>query len=144
MRARVKAAGGIWRPRHRLWELDWKSVRELGIEDRVVDFFAGLGSPNENAPIERGDDAFVALGKIDWHLSNEHLATLRYTYTWSEQPNGTFDVDSWGVSANAVEEFFDLGDALIASLGHNVCCPKFQCERLAVRMPRHRDDSGGS
>jgi hypothetical protein len=37
LRARIKAAGAIWRPRHRLWEIDWKSVRELGIEDRVVD-----------------------------------------------------------------------------------------------------------
>src|SRR5260221_8534221 len=37
LRARIKAAGGIWRPRHRLWEVDWKTVRELGIESRVVD-----------------------------------------------------------------------------------------------------------
>jgi hypothetical protein len=37
LRARIKAAGGIWRPRHRLWEIDWKTVRELGIEDRVID-----------------------------------------------------------------------------------------------------------
>jgi hypothetical protein len=37
LRARIKAAGGIWRPRHRLWEVDWKTVRELGIQDRVVE-----------------------------------------------------------------------------------------------------------
>ena len=37
LRARIKAAGGIWRPRHRLWEIDWKTVRDLGIEARVVD-----------------------------------------------------------------------------------------------------------
>jgi len=37
LRARIKEAGGIWRPRHRLWEIDWKSVRDLGLEDRVVD-----------------------------------------------------------------------------------------------------------
>jgi hypothetical protein len=87
------------------------------IEQRVVDYFASLGSPNENGPIERGDDAFVALGKLDWHLSNEHLATLRYTYTWADQPNGTFDVDSWGVSANAVEEVFSnaISGSLISS-----------------------------
>jgi len=33
---RIKAAGAIWRPRHRLWEVDWKTVRELGLQDRVV------------------------------------------------------------------------------------------------------------
>ena len=37
LRERIKAAGGIWRPRQRVWEIDWKTVRELGIEDRVVD-----------------------------------------------------------------------------------------------------------
>ncbi len=75
------------------------------IEQRVVDALAALGSPNENAPITRTDDATVFLGKLDYHTSNnKHLATVRYSYTDSEQQNGTFDVDSWGVSANAVEK----------------------------------------
>ncbi|MEM6456500.1 MAG: carboxypeptidase regulatory-like domain-containing protein [Acidobacteriota bacterium] len=74
------------------------------IEQRVVDVFAGLGSPNENAPIERSDDALVALAKIDWQVGTNHLATLRGNFTESEQENGTFDVDSWGASANAVEK----------------------------------------
>lgn len=43
LRARIKAAGGIWRPRHQLWEIDWKAVRALGIEDRVVDPERGGG-----------------------------------------------------------------------------------------------------
>jgi hypothetical protein len=33
---RIKAAGAIWRPTHRLWEVDWKTVRELGLQGRVV------------------------------------------------------------------------------------------------------------
>ena len=37
LRARIKTAGGIWRPRHKLWEIDWKTVRELGLQDRVLD-----------------------------------------------------------------------------------------------------------
>lgn len=36
LRERIKAAGAIWRPRHRLWEVDWKTVRELGLQARVV------------------------------------------------------------------------------------------------------------
>jgi hypothetical protein len=36
LRERIKAAGAIWRPRHRVWEVDWKTVRELGLHDRVV------------------------------------------------------------------------------------------------------------
>jgi hypothetical protein len=36
LRARMKALGAIWRPQHKLWELPWRVVRGLGIEERVV------------------------------------------------------------------------------------------------------------
>jgi hypothetical protein len=36
LRERVKAAGAIWRPRHKLWEMDWRTVRELGLQNRVI------------------------------------------------------------------------------------------------------------
>jgi carboxypeptidase family protein/TonB-dependent receptor-like protein len=74
------------------------------IEQRVVDYFASIGAPGENLPIDRTNDARVFLAKADWQASDKHLATLRYTYTWAEQVNGTFDVDSWGRSANAIEK----------------------------------------
>ena len=35
-RIAIKAAGAIWRPRHRLWEVDWKTVRKLKLQDKVV------------------------------------------------------------------------------------------------------------
>ena len=54
-------------------------------------------------PIDRTDDARAFLAKIDARLADEHYATFKYNYTWSEQENGTFDVDSWARSANAVE-----------------------------------------
>jgi hypothetical protein len=93
------------------------SIRQTNpnrIEQRVVDALAALGSPFENGPIERTNDANVFLGKIDWSLTNANLATLRYSYTWSEQVNGTFDVDSWGRSANAIEE--NQSNAITGSL----------------------------
>ncbi len=74
------------------------------IEQRVVDALAGLGSPNENGPIDRSDDALAFLGKVDWNVGSSNLLTLRYVFTDAEQANGTFNVDSWGVSANAVEQ----------------------------------------
>ena len=54
------------------------------------------------------------LGKVDYQLNEKHLATIRYNYTWSEQVNGTFDVDSWGTSANAIEQ--DYSHAVTGSL----------------------------
>jgi hypothetical protein len=84
------------------------------IEPAVVAAFASLGSPGENLPIERTNDARVLLAKADWDVTAKNLATLRYNYTWSEQKNGTFDVDSWGRSANATEK--DDSNALTGAL----------------------------
>lgn len=96
---------------------------ELGrIEQRVVDALAALGSPNENGPIERTNDARALLAKVDWNASASNLVTLRYNYTWSEQANGTFDVDSWGRSANAVEKDFShaISGSVISTLQSNL------------------------
>jgi hypothetical protein len=37
LRIAVKTAGGIWRPRQRLWELSRDAVRVLGLGARVID-----------------------------------------------------------------------------------------------------------
>jgi hypothetical protein len=84
------------------------------IEQRVVDALASLGSPNENGSIPRTNDARVLLLKLDWNASAKNLANLRYNYTWSQQANGTFDVDSWGRSANAIER--DSSNSLVGGL----------------------------
>jgi outer membrane receptor for ferrienterochelin and colicin len=84
------------------------------IDPRVVALLASLGSPNENGPIDRTNDAIVALAKLDWQATEANLATVRLNYTKSEQKNGTFDVDSWGKSANANEK--DDSKALTGSL----------------------------
>ena len=59
-----------------------KQTDPARIEQRVVDYFASIGLPDENAPIDRTDDAFVGLAKFDWHPTDQHLATLRYSYTY--------------------------------------------------------------
>jgi len=84
------------------------------IEQRVVDAFAGLGSPDENGSIDRTQDARVGLVKVDWQANADNRLSVRYAYTWSQHENGTFDVDSWGRSANAVED--DSSNAVSGSL----------------------------
>ncbi|MBK5298752.1 MAG: TonB-dependent receptor [Vicinamibacteria bacterium] len=83
-----------------------KQLNPNRIEPRVVNLFAALGSPDENGTIDRTNNARVFLGKVDYQPNSSNLFTIRYNYTWSEQQNGTFDVDSWGRSANAVERGF--------------------------------------
>ncbi len=65
-------------------------------------------------PISRTNDARAALAKFDFHLSDRHTLSLKYNYTWSEQVNGTFDVDSWARSANGLER--DHSNAVNGSL----------------------------
>ena len=55
-------------------------------------------------PIARTNDARAALAKLDFRLSDQHTLSLKYNYTWAEQQNGTFDVDTWGASANGLEQ----------------------------------------
>jgi outer membrane receptor for ferrienterochelin and colicin len=117
-----------------------KQTDPARIEQRVVDYFASLGSPGENASIDRTNDARVFLGKVDWQLSPKHLATIRYNYTWAEQKNGTFDVDSWGVSANATEK--DDSHAVTGSLISNLSASllnEFRFQWARENRPRPYD-----
>src|SRR5256712_1035538 len=50
---------------------------------------------NDFGSIARTNDARAALAKIDWRLSDRHNLSVKYNYTWSQQENGTFDVDTW-------------------------------------------------
>ena len=65
-------------------------------------------------PIRRTNDANALLVKLDAPLGTRHNASLKYNYTNSKQENGTFDVDSWARSANAIEK--DYSHALNGSL----------------------------
>jgi len=114
-----------------------KQTAPTRIEQRVVNAFAGLGSPNENGPIKRTNDARALMLKFDYSASAKNLATLGYNYTWSEQENGTFDVDSWGTSANAVEK--DSSHALIGSLNttlSNATFNEFRFQGARENRPR--------
>jgi len=55
-------------------------------------------------PVTRTNDAIAAMAKFDWNVNERHHATLKYNATYSEQVNGTFDVDTWGESANGIEQ----------------------------------------
>jgi len=65
-------------------------------------------------PISRTNDARAGLAKFDFRLSEQHNLSLKYNYTWSQQKNGTFDVDTWGGSANGLEK--DYSHAVNGSL----------------------------
>src|SRR5688572_15884189 len=71
-----------------------------------VDTAFGGALQGDFGPIARTNDANALMAKLDFRLGQNHNATLKYNYTNSRQENGTFDVDSWTRSANAVERDF--------------------------------------
>ena len=79
----------------------------------LTERWPGLFDP-EFGPVTRTDDARALLAKADIHLGGRNQVSFKYNYSWSEQLNGTFDVDSWGLSANGLET--DEAHAVNASL----------------------------
>ena len=82
------------------------------IDPEIVSYMASVGLPNENAPIDRNDDANAYLAKIDYLINDSNMLTGRWAYHYSNQGNGTFDVNTWGSSANAIEKDWAHGYTL--------------------------------
>jgi hypothetical protein len=81
-----------------------------------MDTAYGGALAGDYGPISRTNDARALLAKVDVRLSDRHNLSLKYNHTWSEQINGTFDVDTWARSANAVEQdYSNAGNLMLAS-----------------------------
>jgi hypothetical protein len=105
-----------------------KQTTRLGAIDPALLAFTdtafGGALRGDFGPISRTNDANALMAKLDFRLGADHNATLKYNYTNSRQENGTFDVDFWGRSANALERDFShainggLSSALSSSLSN--------------------------
>ncbi len=95
---------------------------------------------NDFGPIKRTNDAQVFLAKLDWRLSDRNLLSVKYNFTNSEQKNGTFDVDTWGASANAIEKDHShaLSGQLTSQLSNSVS-NEFRFQFAREDRPRDYD-----
>lgn len=83
---------------------DGTSSKPNSIDPVLANIFATrFGSPDEQTVINRTNVADVFLAKVDININNSNLLTLRHNYSRAEQVNGTFDVPTWGSSANGRE-----------------------------------------
>lgn len=97
---------------------DGKSSKPNDIDPILVNLFATrFNSPNEETIIDRTNVADVLLAKVDVNLNKNNLLTLRHNYSRAEQVNGTFDVPTWGASANGRET--DNSNSFIGQLVTN-------------------------
>ena len=82
---------------------DGKSTKPNFIDPVLANIFQTRFSSVEEGIIERSNDADVFLGKVDINLNKNNLLTARHNFSRAEQINGTFDVPTWGISANGRE-----------------------------------------
>lgn len=120
---------------------DGKSSKPNSIDPTLVNIFATrFGSPNEETVIERTNDADVFLAKVDVQVNKSNLLTLRHNYSRGEQVNGTFDVPTWGSSANGRET--DSSNSFIGQLVSTIS-PKllneFRFQYAKEERPRFYD-----
>jgi hypothetical protein len=83
---------------------DGKSSKPNFIDPILVNIFASrFADPGEQGIINRTNIADVFLAKVDIQVNSSTRLTLRHNYSRAEQVNGTFDVPTWGTSANGRE-----------------------------------------
>jgi Carboxypeptidase regulatory-like domain/TonB-dependent Receptor Plug Domain len=82
---------------------DGTSSKPNSIDPRLVNIFRTRFNSTEQGTIKRTNKADVFLGKVDVQINENNLFTARHNYSRAEQVNGTFDVPTWGISANGRE-----------------------------------------
>ncbi|HYW49901.1 MAG TPA: TonB-dependent receptor [Gemmatimonadaceae bacterium] len=91
-------------------------------------------------PIDRTNDGQVFLLKLDYRVNATNNFSLKYNFTNSRQVNGTFDVDSWGASANAIEKDYShaVSGQLTSQLTNSVA-NEFRFQFAREDRPRDYD-----
>jgi hypothetical protein len=123
-----------------------KQTDRLGAIDPALIAFTdtafGGALQGDFGPISRTNDANVFLAKLDFRLAQQHNASLKYNYTNSRQLNGTFDVDFWGRSANALErDFSHAVNGSVTSLFSSSLSNEFRFQWAREDRPRPYEGS---
>lgn len=69
----------------------------------LVNFIQATRGTNEALPLRRPKHNTAVLGKVDFNLSPRHTLSISHNFDSSRNVNETFDVPTYGTSANGVE-----------------------------------------
>ncbi|MEO7538534.1 MAG: carboxypeptidase regulatory-like domain-containing protein, partial [Pyrinomonadaceae bacterium] len=69
----------------------------------LLNFFQATRGSNEGLPINRKVNNAAFLGKLDWELNSSNKLSASYNFDHSKNSNQTFDVPTYGTSANGTE-----------------------------------------
>ena len=119
---------------------DGLSTTPNDIDPRLVSIFRTRFNSEEEGLIDRTNIADVLLGKVDFQINKNNLLTVRHNYSRAEQVNGTFDVPTWGISANGRET--NNSNSFITQLVTNVSASllnEFRFQYAKENRPRFYD-----
>ena len=69
----------------------------------LLNFFKTSVNQNEGLPVQHQVHNTAVLGKYDWNLTARNTLSASYNFDRSNNPNQTFDVPTYGDSANGIE-----------------------------------------
>jgi outer membrane receptor for ferrienterochelin and colicin len=69
----------------------------------LLDFFRTTRNQDEGQPIDHKINNTAALAKVDWLLNPSNTLALTWNFDYSKNENQTFDVPTYGNSANGTE-----------------------------------------
>ncbi len=69
----------------------------------LLNYFRASLNQDDGQPIKRPVRNNAFLGKLDWNLTPAHKLSFTYNFDYSRNENQTFDVDTYGTSANGTE-----------------------------------------
>jgi hypothetical protein len=81
----------------------------------LINFFRTSRTQEEGLPVQRPIRNTALLGKLDFNLSNDNKLGISYNFDHSKNTNQTFDVATYGNSANGIE-----GPSKINNLNFNL------------------------
>ncbi|HZT60250.1 MAG TPA: TonB-dependent receptor [Pyrinomonadaceae bacterium] len=69
----------------------------------LINFFKATRNQDEGQPVKHPVRNTAILGKVDWDISKNNRLTLSHNFDYSKNTNQTFDVATYGDSANGIE-----------------------------------------
>ena len=69
----------------------------------LINFIQTSRGQNEGLPVPHPIRNYAFLGKTDFNLSRAHQLAISYNFDYSKNTNQTFDVATYGTSANGIE-----------------------------------------
>src|SRR5215470_962600 len=70
---------------------------------KTASFPAPFHNTNEGLPVMHQQRNASVFGRVDYNLNTKNQIFGSYSYDWSKNPNQTFDVATYGTSANGIE-----------------------------------------